>query len=380
VLFRSAVIKLVSDVEEAYWRLCLAHHDLAAKIAERDRAYADWQRVRELQRSGLRGGEAEVEALARADFYTLQTEIQDAMFGTPSAPGVYEGSRRLTELMGMPPTPNKVLRPVETPPCCKFVFDWKSIYEEAVQQRPELREQRLMVRRREMQLVASRNTLWPTLDLVGEYNFQGYGQDLYGNGPQFASAMQTLGEGYYGSTLGLEATWLIGSRQARSAVRYSELLVCREKAVLQEQTRHIIHELAAIRGQMERAQLVVETTQLRLDATTQNLAAAEEAFRAQRVTFDVVVDARRRLADARTAHYRALIEHAVQLKNLQQVKGTLLAYHSVQLANASTEEAVPEAAGRFTPEPMVDYRLPEIDYGSIDASRRLPPPQSSEAK
>jgi hypothetical protein len=202
-----SVMKLLSDVEDAYWRLATAYHDLAAKVASRDRAFSDWQRIQELKQKGLKGGEVENEALARADFYATQQEVQDALYGTPTAPGVMEGSRRLNELMGVPPSPYCVIRPVETPPCCKFVFDWQCLYEEAVERRPELCEQRLIVRRREMQLSATRNTLLPQLDLVAEYDLQGYGQDLAGNGAPFASATQTLGEGYNAGTVGLQAVW-----------------------------------------------------------------------------------------------------------------------------------------------------------------------------
>jgi outer membrane protein TolC len=375
----AALTKLVSDVEEAYWRLSLAYHDLGAKVAARDRAYADWQRTRELQRTGLPGGTVQNEALARADFYALQTEVQDALFGTPTSPGVYEGSRRLNQLMGLPPSPDCILRPVEIPTCCKCVFDWPTIHEEALQQRPEICEQRLVVQRRELQLVAARNTLLPRVDLIAEYDVKGYGKQLAGDGPPLFSAAQTAGEGFYGSTLGVEVVWPIGERQPRSAVRYCELQVCREKAILQEQTHLVDHELAAIHRQMERVDLVAETARLRREAATQNLAASEDAFRVQRVNMDVVVDARRRLAEAQTAYYRALIEYAIELKNLQLVKGSLLAYHCVQLCGEPAREDSTRETGetRCRSKPEVDYRLPELDYRQIDPSRRLPDPQKA---
>ena len=368
----SAVMKLLSDVEEAYWRLTMAYHDLAAKVAIRDRAYEDWQRIAELKRQGLKGGEVASEALARANFYAMQQEVQDALYGTQTSTGVLEGSRRLKELLGIPPSPTDVVRPIEIPSDCKFVFDWQWIYDAAVRERPELREQQLMVQRSEMQLSASRNTLLPRLDLIAEYNVQGYGQKLAGQGPEFYSAGQTLGEGYNGGTLGLEAVWKLGERQSRSAVRYANLQVCRQRAILQEQRKQIAHELAAVRQQMERAQMTEETARLRLEATQQNLAALEDGFRTQRVTLESVINARRLYAEAQTAYYRTLVERAIQLKNVQYVKGSLLLYHDIQFSAEGEDATFEVGTHEKTAEQPFDYRMPDIEYQKIDPTRTLP--------
>lgn len=60
--------------------------------------------------------------------------------------------------------------------------------------------------------------------------------------------------------------------------------------------------------------------------------ASQAAYDADNAPLDLVLEAQRRLAEADTAYYRALVEYQLSLKNLQFEKGTLLDYCGVQLA------------------------------------------------
>ena len=53
--------------------------------------------------------------------------------------------------------------------------------------------------------------------------------------------------------MGLEVDIPIGFRQANASVRYAELNLAREKAVLEEQQNAITHDLSSAYGEMARA-------------------------------------------------------------------------------------------------------------------------------
>ena len=71
-VFEAAVRDYVSNVENAYWDLYYAYRDLDARIAARDAALDTWRRVKALNESGRRGGEAEKEAQVREQYYRFE--------------------------------------------------------------------------------------------------------------------------------------------------------------------------------------------------------------------------------------------------------------------------------------------------------------------
>ena len=80
--------------------------------------------------------------------------------------------------MGMRINDGKLLRPQDEPIVAQVSFDWDSILVEALTRRGELRRQKWVIKQREQELIASKNFLLPSLDLVGRYRWRGLGRDL----------------------------------------------------------------------------------------------------------------------------------------------------------------------------------------------------------
>ena len=81
--------------------------------------------------------------------------------------------------MGLPPSDGKLMRPTDEPVLAKIDFDWCQVTDEATTRRAELRRQKWHIRRRELELIASKNHLLPRLDAVGRYRWRGFGDDLF---------------------------------------------------------------------------------------------------------------------------------------------------------------------------------------------------------
>ena len=262
--FEMAVRDLVADIETQYWELYFAYRDLDAKLAARNRALETWRRIRALYETGRLGGEAEKEAQARAQYFRMEEEVQNALSGRQVQKsrsdayafrgnnGVHANERQLRLLMGIPLSDGRLIHPIEEPLQARILFDWDQMVTQAMVERPELRRQRWHVKRREMELIASKNFLLPRMDAFGRYQWLGFGEDLLNSTRQsdrLDNAYQSLTSGDFQEwQLGLEMQMPLGMRQGHAAVRNAQLQLAREHALLQAQERDVVHDLAGASG------------------------------------------------------------------------------------------------------------------------------------
>jgi outer membrane protein TolC len=349
--FEMGVRDFVSNVENAYWDLYFAYRDLDSKIAARDSALETWNTINALFEAGRAGGEAEKEAQAREQYYRFQEQVQNALSGrlidgtrtnNGSSGGSFRGQggvmtaeRRLRLMMGVPINNGQLLRPSDEPIEARVVFDWDSILVESLTRRAELRRQKWVVKRREKELQASANFLLPTLDMIGRYRWRGFGHNYLPQGKddgKFDNAWEDL---FGGDTqewqLGMELSMPFGRRQAHVAVDHAELLLAKERAILAEQEREVVHELSNAVAEMNRAWATMETSEDRRLAAVEQLDAVRAAYLADDAPFDQLLDAQRRFLDSETAYYRALVEYTVAIRNVHYEKGSLLDYNEIYL-------------------------------------------------
>ncbi len=377
-----------------YWELYYAYRDLDARIAARDAALEAWRSVNRKAQAGAFGGDPEAEARAREQYYLFQAQVENSLSGVAvtggSAPGgtngVYTAERKLRLLLGLPITDQQLIRPADDPPPAEIVFDWDEVLQEALVRRVELRRQRFMVKRRELELVAAKNFLLPKLDLLATYSFQGYGQDLIA--PQSANAFSsaygnlTSGQHSHSSILGLNYSQPIGNRIGNTDVRNAELAVSKERALLSEQELQVAHELSAAVAEAERAFALTKTTFNRRAAAEEQLAAITRKYKAGSAALDPVLDAQRRLADAGSAYYRSVTDFHRAIADVQYSRGSLLDYNGVFLAEGPWPGKAYADAGKMSsrvrPTPTLNYRLSRPLASSGPALQgTLPPPPNS---
>jgi outer membrane protein TolC len=367
--FEAAVRDLVSNVENAYWDLYAGYRSLDARVAARDGSLDTWRKIFSLNQVDRAGGEAEKEAQAREQFYRFQQDVQNALSGEPldmtrnwnglpggtfrTTGGVLMAERRLRLMMGLAPSDGRLLRPATEPVVAQVAFDWQQVKDDAIMRRVELRRQKWQIRRRELELIASKNRLLPQLDGVARYRWRGFGDDLFNINdpalPRFNSAYDDLTSGDFQEwQLGFELNVPIGFRHAHAAARNAELLLARERAILQDQQREVLHEAADAIAEMDRAYAVLQSNFNRVQASRDQLSAFEaKESSGETVALDLLLDAQRRVADtaAEYAHNRA--RYAVATKNVHYVKGTLLDHDGVQLAEGPWPAAAHERAAEI---------------------------------
>jgi outer membrane protein TolC len=362
--FELGLRDLISNLENAYWDLYYAYRELDAKVSARDAALSTWRNIHVNVEQG-RGYSKLQEVQALEQYYRFQEEVIDALGGrvvdrtrtfNGSSGGTFRGvggvqasERKLRLWMGLPINDGRLIRPTDAPPQAKIVFDWQSVMEETLSTRPDLRRQQAKIQRYQAELVANRNFLLPQMDLIGRYRWRGYGNDLLG--PRDAAdpinnAYANLATGMFQEwELGFEYSMPLGFRQGYAAVRNSQMHIARERAILEEQERQAIHDLSAAYADADRAYALMQAGYNRLSAAQEQYDRAYNAFfnLGGKVSLELVLDARIRLAEAETSYHRGRIEYAIAVKNVHFEKGSLLDYNGAGLANEAFCQGCPDA-------------------------------------
>jgi outer membrane protein TolC len=343
------------------------------------KAFNDRQRVNETDA-----------ALAQEQYFRFEEDVQNALAGRQfegtrtnngtmggtfrATGGVYVAERRLRLLIGMPISEQSLLRPSQDPELVEIIFNWDVLVCEAIERRPELKRQRLRVQRRDMELTASRSFLLPRLDATGRYRWRGFGKDL-ANGPAFAGEFSDAWSNLYGGNfqewqLGLELEIPLGFRRAHSAVHNAELQLARERTILAEQERQIIHDLSQAYAEMDRAYKVSQTNLNRFRVIRRAVQALEaELAEKGGVNLEKVFDARRRLSDAESRYFLSRVEYELAIKNVNYEKGSLLEYYDLMVSDVTDtgrHSDVGTGAAGAMPQPLPpEPAPPAIDEASL---------------
>ncbi len=356
--FETKIRDLISDVENTYWDLYFAYRDLEAKIDARNGAYEIWQNL-EANRAEK---SAAIIGQAKEQYYRFAAEVEEAIHGRLNEGtrtnngsssgtfrrigGVRTAERRFRLITGMPLNESRLVVPADSPNEAVSVFDWQSIRNNALNRRAELRRQRWKLKRRELELLASKNLLLPRLDLLGRYRLKGFGHDLFGHGNELQRNANVATQrdssavaGLFNNDLhewefGIDASVPIGFRQQHAAVRHAELNLAREKSILSEQQRQVIFGLSNAVGELRRASRVRTANANRLEAANEQYAAIQNIYREQDTTIDLVLEAQRRVIEAKLQYFQSQVEYMLAVKAVHFEQGTLLQYHGVLFGEA----------------------------------------------
>jgi outer membrane protein TolC len=332
--FEASVRNLVSDVETAYWELYYDYRALDSAYAGQESALVTWRRTYQLSKHGAKGGEAATEAQARENYFLFRTSVEQALST------LYDTEAKLRYLMGLAATDGRLVRPIDEPTTAKVSFDWSDAQCEGLARSVELRQQKWVVKRRELELIASKNFLLPQLDAVGKYTWTGFGNKLIessgGSGDIFSgdsNAFQSLTDGKMQSwELGFQFAMPIGFRREMSGVRNAQLQLAKERAKLQEAELELSHQLAFAIRDMEAAEVLSETNFNRRIAAQRQVDAVAAAYETGTVTIDVLISSQQRLAQAESEYYRSVTNYNRAIMQVHFRKGSLLEYNGVYLA------------------------------------------------
>jgi outer membrane protein TolC len=182
--------------------------------------------------------------------------------------------------------------------------------------------------------------------MVGRYRYNGFGNDLYYPNfdlPNPPNPSQFVDSDRNEWQFGMELNMPIGFRQGYAGVRNAQLLLARERAVLTDMERQVVHDVSNAVAEKARSFQQVQTSyDRRTSALKQfevlNSEAVQESARGRRIDFNLLLDAERRLADADSDYYRSCVGYAVAVKNVYVETGALMEYCNVHYSDKDAEE------------------------------------------
>jgi outer membrane protein TolC len=330
--FEANVRNLVQDVENAYWDLHCAYHNLQTTKVARDSALVSWRIAYNKFQAGTEP--RQVEAQARQQYFTFRFQAEAALND------LYNSETNLRWLMGLTATDGRLIRPTDDPTMAKVSFDWPTVNAEGLVRSPELRRIKWFVKQRELEQIAARNRLLPDLNMVALYRWVGLGDELISsdrNGQDFPQENSTAFEGltqgnFEEARVGFDFAFPIGFRQEYAQVRNAQLNLAREHARLEDAELNVSNALAqAIRNLDAQYNFALSHFNARI-AAAQEVESVTQLYEQGLATLDLVLQAQQRRANSEILFFRALCEYNKAIAFVHFRKGSLLEYNSVYLA------------------------------------------------
>ena len=371
--FQLAVRDLVRDVENSYWELYFAYRDLDTKLAARESTRETWENRKLRFDNGL--GRPDDEAQARQQYFEFNAQAKNALAGTNSGQlGVLGAERNLRRLMGISNVERRLIRPVTDPVMAPVAFDWQLSQQQALESRIELSRQKWTIRRFELELLAAKQLNKWRFDFVGQYGFRGFGDNLFGSRDRpNGSAFATLADGDLDDwQLGVEFGGAIGNRAGHLAVRNAELNLVRERAILKEQQRQILHDLNAAYTEVDRSLDNMKTTYNSRLAAFDELEPKRKRVEEGQDQVFFLLDAQQRTATSESSVHRAVADYNLALASYAYESGSLLTRFNIRLTegpwNAQAQQNATRKAAYWQNASRNDLPkdLPPVSSGPVN--------------
>ncbi len=325
----------VTNVEVRYWDLYCAYRGLDAAKTGRNAAIETWRIVKDQFEEG---SEVNIQQVAQAaeQYHFFDAQVIDAYNNVLNA----EGALRF--LLGWSATDGQMLRPIDEPVMAPLEFEWFNTLCEALTYRPELRQERWEIKKRELALAYSKNSLLPELNVSGIYRWIGNGDTFgeEGDSPAFpqpgSGALNNLYDGNFQEfALSAEFRMPIGFRRELANVRNAQLKLAREIARLEDTELEVSKELAEAFRALQANQAIMQSSFNRWKETRIEGAHFEELEIEGVETLDVALDAQRRQSQAATAFYTAVCEYNKVIALIHRRKGTTLPHAGIHFAEGA---------------------------------------------
>jgi outer membrane protein TolC len=316
---RDSLQELVRGVIEAYWQVVFARTDVWARDIQVKQAEEAFNRATARFEKGI------------ADITeTAQTRAAYAQFRAnliSSRANLLAREAALAGMLGLPPTEPLALQPITPPTSDLIPFDWNRVIEVAQIRRPDLIEMKLILEADQQQLILARNQQKPNLDLVGLYRWNG----LDGTTPE-QTQITTQGGQSTDWTFGVNFSVPLFLRAERASVRSAELLIARDRAVLEQGVQSARQILANNFRNLDLFYMQYEAFTVSREAAKENL---ERQFAVYEVGIDAiflnVLQAISDWGNSVSQQAQSLTQYNIELANLERQTGTILETHAVFL-------------------------------------------------
>ena len=314
--FRDQVITSVTAVENAYYELVYALENL--KVQQEALTLSQTQLDQDKQR-------LQIGTLAQLSVQQDESQVAQNEANVISAQSTLETDQNtLKNLI----TDNYTqwyatdVQPTETLAAPLELFDLQDSWNRGMTERPDLLQARLNVEQAGIQLKFYRNQLFPQLDVIGTYGWNGVGSAPAGVYDETFGEIRGGNAPYY--SYGAQLTVPLANQSARNQYKSG-------KATLQQVVLQLKQFEQNVMVEIDNAVKTAQSDYESVDATRQARVYAEEALDAEQKTYAVgkattfeVLTYQNNLTTARGQELRALANYEEALANLASQEGSTL--------------------------------------------------------
>lgn len=312
-LTKLEVIRVLTDVDHAYWQLYASREALKVRKKEYDSAAAQLERARRQARAGV---------MADVDVVRAESGVADTVENIIIAENdVRQTQRTLKRILNDPSLPldaPTTLVPATPPAAFPYDIDPQRLTDAALRQRMEMLDVELQLAEQNSNIFVARNGLLPLVTLQYTYGVSGLGRT---EGQSWGMIWDKTPDSH---TVGLQVQVPIGNEAARSTLRAAmlrrmQVLASREQQALQIR-QDIANAADTLRTDWQR--IVAAHERVVLSARTYDVEVRQFNL-GLRTSTDVLI-AESDLATAQLAEVSAISDYQIAQVDIAFATGTVL--------------------------------------------------------
>ncbi len=343
--YKDSVQELVRGVTEAYWNLVQARIDAWARKIQVDLS----QVAHEREQARLKAGFADLKDVAQAK--VTWSQFKAARIAADANVMTREGALR--NVLGLPPTDDRIIVPVSAPATERLKIDWDNLVQLAEARRPDIIELKLVLDADQQQLIQAQHQSLPSLNAVASYRWNG----LTGTMPNGDTLTSSLGS-HNDWSVGVNFSVPLGLRSGRAQERQVRLLIERDRAYLHQGLHAAIHELTLTVRNLDNAYAQYDAFKEVRAASEVNVKVQSEKFKAGQSIYLNVLQALNDWGNAITSEAQTLLEYNIALATLERQTGTILETHGLVFAEERLRFAGPLLHSRSYPAATIPVGQP----------------------
>lgn len=348
--FETIVADIVEQVETAYWSVVESRELFV--VAEESMALArDLDRRNRIQ--------VDVGTLAPIELVQSEATIaeRDEQIITAEA-RLRDAGDELLRLLNLPELMARELEvtPLTDPKTAPLEIDVEDAIRVALEERPEVRSQRLRVGQLGIDAAYFDNQKLPTLNVRGGYGSQGLGgsglipvseDEVLVLNTDFSDAFQTvLDREFTGWNVGLFFAYPLQNRAARAQAAIATLALAQGTTQLSQVELSVITEVRSAARRVRTAEQQIQSAQATSRLQTRNLEAEQKRYENGMSDSFRIAQIQNELVGARSREVTAVTSYRLALADYYRAIGRLLEQKGITLANSEDERPADER--RFT--------------------------------
>ena len=318
--FRQQITDVTAQVQRAYWDLVFRRQDL--EVRRQQRALAE-QLLDQIRKQVAVGTLAPIEVLqAETEIARVEESI---LIAENTLQATEDRLKRIMNFSLLGELADVVLLPVDTPTYDALTINQEEQIRQALEQRVDLAQAKLMLENQRVTLVFSENQALPTLDLETSLRINGVSKNFEDQFGEFDPGKR------YRWDVTLQFSRPLGNRQAKNRIAQSRLAIRQQMLRIKDLEEEIIRQVrAAVRDVMTHAQRV-RASRVSSQLAQKQLEAEEKKLQVGLSTVFTVLDFQEDLSVERSKEINALTDYLQALIHLEAVKNTLLSSYNIIL-------------------------------------------------